>query len=290
MTSLPTLNPPAAPAQASRRSRPRRAFTLIELLVVIAIIAILAAMLLPALARAKEKSLRARCLSNLRQISIGCMLYADDFDGRFPSTKAGGNPENLINGGYYTRWLWSGTPGVRVAQAWLQPPGTGFDSLGYLFPAKLAGNGGIYFCPSLDAKESDIGSTRYQPLLTSDRTAINAGSAPGQIRASYIYNPWVRDATNGNNMRLMAKTSDVKARKLFAMDFMNYESFTPTGEVDFGSKNFAHARDRGWNVLFTDGSVNFNKYDQNLAKILKAGGFPSEYDIKGLCDFAKAVE
>ncbi|MEJ0091314.1 MAG: prepilin-type N-terminal cleavage/methylation domain-containing protein [Limisphaerales bacterium] len=60
------------------------AFTLIELLVVIAIIAILAAMLLPALARAKESGKRIACLNNLRQLSLAAQLYVGDSQGYYP--------------------------------------------------------------------------------------------------------------------------------------------------------------------------------------------------------------
>ena len=66
------------------RAKGRSLFTLIELLVVIAIIAILAAMLLPALAQAREKARQASCTSNLKQLGLASAMYADDNAERFP--------------------------------------------------------------------------------------------------------------------------------------------------------------------------------------------------------------
>ena len=67
------------PAQSARRG-----FTLIELLVVIAIIAILAAILFPVFAQAREKARQASCLSNIKQIGLGFMMYVQDFDETYP--------------------------------------------------------------------------------------------------------------------------------------------------------------------------------------------------------------
>lgn len=72
----------------------RRGFTLIELLVVIAIIAILAAILFPVFAKVREKARQTTCMSNLRQIGLGCLQYAGDNDGAWV-------PLDIDNNGTY---------------------------------------------------------------------------------------------------------------------------------------------------------------------------------------------
>ncbi|MEN6303904.1 MAG: DUF1559 domain-containing protein [Armatimonadia bacterium] len=95
----------------------RRGFTLIELLVVIAIIAILAAILFPVFAKAREKARQTSCLSNVKQLMLGVLSYAQDYDEMLPAHYYGpaGSAVTYPGGGTSTglMWYWMIQPYVK---------------------------------------------------------------------------------------------------------------------------------------------------------------------------------
>lgn len=241
------MNP--AMRKATRRSS-MEGFTLIELLVVIAIIAILAALLLPALQSAKERAKIASCMNNVRQISVGAGIYATDFNDWLPPATI--HAFNEFNAEHYGRYIWidpnGGPDGVRA------PIGsyTGYQNIGYLYPMKTAGNGSIFYCPSMNSKVLDANNIQlqaayYMPLLS---THVNSS-----VRSVYCWNPIAGQGPNGGSaFRLYQKQSSFKGgSKVLLMEFFVNNTPSPTGPLDPGI--VAHDRSRRNVTLTTDYSV-----------------------------------
>jgi prepilin-type N-terminal cleavage/methylation domain-containing protein/prepilin-type processing-associated H-X9-DG protein len=225
-----TGRPEVCPTPALRLGR---AFTLIELLVVIAIITILAAMLLPTLARGRERAWRVDCASNLRQLAFASELYWDDNGGNCFKCTYG-----ITNGGqlWWFGWLGNGPEGQRPIDL----------SAGVLYPY-LKGST-VRLCPSLSYKlaqfklKANEAVYGYGYNLDLAGASVNANKLKAPIQTTLF-----ADAAQVNDFQAPASPDNPMLEEWYYVSWatnFSSRSYYPNG-------HFRHSQRA--NVVFCDG-------------------------------------
>jgi len=236
-------------------------FTLIELLVVIAIISILAAILFPVFARARESARRASCLSNMKQIGLGLIMYVQDYDETYPRADQCTTSVCANSSSPRSQWPTYIQPYVKSSQIFLCPSSSSTSTLYWNYGANQ--NIMPYYPLRYDTvKMSAVNAPASTFLIMDFGSYLFAGA-----NESYIPNP-----SNGNYLPGIGEVLHLSAS---SCPSINNSFYNPGKDDCMSGRHFG-----GVNMAYADGHAKWLKSSAVYAQYMAPnhGAFKPEND------------
>jgi prepilin-type N-terminal cleavage/methylation domain-containing protein len=243
--------------------RKTQGFTLVELLVVIAIIAVLVSILLPSLAKAKSAASVVQCASNLRQVALATINYANENGGALPPVRGDTGAANFSLGWAATTYAYTWNPSFQAAAP---DPGAG---IGRLINTKYIKSPNFYYCPSYDPS-----------LPTSGFVTVFAQAyiymphyAWRNVNGTAVFQPWwkkIQHYGRTGNGAIPANQTDPAGSGGTATGTFNFGTYRRALALDNTDSNATSVHTQGnkriYNLVYTDGSVTTLRTDSRFSR------------------------